>query len=120
MDLHATISKKHWRDEIARCEALGIPYLVMHPGAHMGRRDEPADEIAGLERVAEALSALLEKYSDGRTIVCLETTAGQGTSLGHRLEHLQQIIKLCNHPDRLGVCLDTAHLFACVARWVSV
>jgi deoxyribonuclease-4 len=99
-------------DEIARCEALTIPYLVMHPGAHMGKRDDASDESAGLERIADALCGLLKKHANGRTVICLESTAGQGTSLGHKLEHLGRIIDLCFRSDRLGVCLDTAHLFA--------
>ncbi len=99
-------------DEISRCELLAIPYLVMHPGAHMGKRDDASDEAAGLERIADALSGLLKRHAKGRTVICLESTAGQGTSLGHRLEHLGTIIELCGNSERLGICLDTAHLFA--------
>jgi deoxyribonuclease IV len=99
-------------EELNRCDLLGIPYLVTHPGAHMGTRDDPADESAGLERIAEALQELIARHAKGKTIVCLEATAGQGSSLGHKLEHLQQIIKLCSKSKGLGVCLDTAHLFA--------
>lgn len=84
-------------DEIRRCAALGIPYLVVHPGAHMG-----AGEEAGLARVAESLRVALAR-TRGVTVL-LENTAGQGTSLGWRLEHLAAL--------RAGVCLDTCHLFA--------
>ncbi len=99
-------------EELRRCEALGIRYLVTHPGAHMGERDDPKSELAGLERVAGALEALFEKYPKGKTIVCLEATAGQGTGLGHRMEQLAHVLKRVKTPKRLGVCLDTAHLFA--------
>ena len=99
-------------EELRRCEALGIRYLVTHPGAHMGERDDPKSEFAGLERVAGALEALFEKYPKGKTIVCLEATAGQGTGLGHRMEQLAHVLKRVKQSKRLGVCLDTAHLFA--------
>lgn len=99
-------------EELVRCHLLGIPYLVTHPGAHMGQRDDPACESEGCQRVAEALDLILGQYPDHRTIVCLEITAGQGSGLGYRLEHLSSIIKQTRHSDRLGVCLDTAHLFA--------
>ncbi len=93
-------------DELERCVTLGIPYLVTHPGAHLG-----TGEVAGLRRVVAALDAVHDRVPPG-TITCLETTAGQGTGLGHKLEHLAEIIALVKQPDRLGVCLDTAHLFA--------
>src|SRR6185295_281560 len=88
---------------------LGIPYLVTHPGAHVGCGEE-----AGLARVAEALDIVHREIPKRgcRTVTCLEITAGQGSCLGHRLEHLATIIDLVKSPERLGVCLDTAHLFA--------
>ena len=93
-------------DELERCHALGIPYLVTHPGAHLG-----TGESAGLKRVAIALDIVHDRVAPG-PITCLESTAGQGTSLGYRLEHLAEIMATVRDPDRLGVCLDTAHLFA--------
>jgi deoxyribonuclease-4 len=90
-------------DEIARCEALGIPYLCVHPGAHLG-----AGEEAGLALAAESVRFALAR-SRGVTVL-LENTAGQGTSLGWRLEHLRDLLRLA--PRRTGVCLDTCHLFA--------
>jgi deoxyribonuclease-4 len=89
-------------DEIARCEALGIPYLCVHPGAHMG-----AGEEAGLALVAESLRHALARTTR-RVSVLLENTAGQGTSLGWRLVHLAALARV----PRTGVCLDTCHLFA--------
>jgi deoxyribonuclease IV len=99
-------------EEIARCDALGIPYLVTHPGAHMGTRDDESCEAGGCERVADALVQLFKKHPKSKTTVCLEITAGQGSGLGYKLEHLADIIKRTKHSKHLGVCLDTAHLFA--------
>lgn len=94
-------------EELARCWKLGIPYLVTHPGAHLG-----AGEAAGLKRVAKALDICHARVPAKEVTTCLEITAGQGSSLGYKLEHLATIIEHSKHPDRLGVCLDTAHLFA--------
>lgn len=94
-------------EEINRCTLLGIPYLVTHPGAHVGSGEE-----AGLARVAAGLDRVHQRVGKTPVMTCLESTAGQGSSLGHRLEHLAEIIELVDEPERLGVCLDTAHLFA--------
>ena len=99
-------SVDRFTDELQRCATLGIRYLVTHPGAHLG-----TGEDAGLRRVAAGLDAAHARVPAG-TITCLEITAGQGSSLGYKLEHLATIIDLVDEPDRLGVCLDTAHLFA--------
>jgi deoxyribonuclease-4 len=93
-------------EELTRCSILGIPYLVTHPGAHLG-----TGEGAGLKRVAKAMDAIHGRVPKG-VITCLEITAGQGSSLGYKLEHLATIIETTRQSDRLGVCLDTAHLFA--------
>jgi deoxyribonuclease-4 len=94
-------------DELERCHALGIPYLVTHPGAHMG-----TGEQAGLARVSVALNRLFAAGVGGDVLVLIETTAGQGSSLGHRFEHLAQLIQHSEHPQRLGVCVDTCHILA--------
>jgi deoxyribonuclease-4 len=94
-------------DELERCSALGIPYLVTHPGAHTGSGEE-----AGLRREAEALNRLFDAGVGGDVQVLLETTAGQGSCLGHRFEHLAQLIELAHRPERLGVCVDTCHILA--------
>ena len=96
-----------FREEMARCDALRIPLLVTHPGAHLGEGEE-----AGLRRVAEALNSLHEALPDAAVTTCLEVTAGQGTTLGHRLEHLAWLMDHVEANERLGVCLDTAHLLA--------
>jgi deoxyribonuclease-4 len=94
-------------DELARCAALGIPYLVTHPGAHTS-----SGEDAGLRREATALNRLFDSGTGLGVTVLLETTAGQGTCLGHRFEHLAQLIELSTYPERLGVCVDTCHILA--------
>lgn len=91
--------------ELGRCARLGIPALVMHPGAHLG-----AGEAAGLARVAESFRELLAEAPAGVTIL-LETTAGQGSSLGWRFEHLAEIMERVPQGD-FGVCFDTCHVFA--------
>lgn len=96
-----------FREELLRCERLGIPSLVTHPGAHMGEGEEE-----GLKRVAAALDGLHRDLPGLKVVTALEVTAGQGTSLGYRFEHLRRIIDLVKDPDRLAVCLDTAHLLA--------
>jgi len=93
--------------EAERAESLGISSLVLHPGAHLGRGIEE-----GLKRVAEALDILHARLPDARLRILLEGTAGQGTALGVRFEELAAIFALVAHPGRLGVCLDTCHLFA--------
>lgn len=96
-----------FREELLRCEALGIGDLVTHPGAHMGQGED-----AGVKRVAQSLDQLHKDLPGLKTVTCLEVTAGQGTTLGASFEHLRQIIDLVKEPDRLGVCLDTAHMLA--------
>lgn len=93
--------------EVERAEALGIPDLVTHPGAHMG-----AGEEAGLDRVAAAIDRIHERTAGVSVTIDLENTAGQGTCLGHRIEHLAGVLARVAAPARLGVCLDTCHLYA--------
>jgi len=93
--------------EIERGEALGIGDLVMHPGAHVGQGED-----AGLARVAKGLDEAHRRTGGVGLKIALETTAGQGTCLGHRFEHLGRIIDLVGEPERLGVCVDTCHIFA--------
>lgn len=93
--------------ELQRAAALGIANVVAHPGAHVG-----AGEEAGLARIADGLELVLQATKGLATNIALETTAGQGSNLGYRFEHLAEIIKRCAFPDRLTVCLDTCHVFA--------
>jgi deoxyribonuclease IV len=94
-------------DELERAAALGIPALVMHLGA---RGTEP--EEAALERLIESVRLALERTPEDGPALLLETTAGQGTCLGHRFEHLAVVLEALGHTGRLAVCLDTCHIFA--------
>jgi len=93
--------------ELDRAEALGLKYLVTHPGAHLG-----AGEEAGLANVIRALDEVHSRRPKFRVKVLLEITAGQGSCLGHRFEHLASIIGQVKDPRRLGVCFDTCHAVA--------
>jgi deoxyribonuclease IV len=93
-------------EELSRADQLGLPFLVLHPGAHMGDGEE-----TGLNRVASALDVVFRSLPRGKCKVALEITAGQGTCLGHTFEHLAAIIERSKFQDRLVACLDTAHLF---------
>lgn len=93
--------------EVERCEALRIPRLVFHPGAHMGQ-----GEATGLRWVAEAMRETLRATMGFRTRLLVESTAGQGSGLGYRLEQLAELIDHCHGDGRVGVCLDTCHLLA--------
>ncbi len=94
------------KDEILRAHQLGIKHLVLHPGNHKGRGIE-----AGIETAAQNLDLIFSE-DDTDVVVLLETTAGQGTSVGHRFEHIRDIIAKSKYNSRLGVCLDTCHIFA--------
>jgi deoxyribonuclease IV len=93
------------REELGRCAALGISSLVLHPGSHPELR-------TGLRRVAHALDELHAEMPRDGPRVCLEVTAGQGNCLGWRLEQLEEVLSLTEEPARVGICLDTCHLFA--------
>jgi deoxyribonuclease-4 len=94
-------------DEMARSDQLGVPWLVTHPGAHMGSGVE-----TGVQRVAEALNRLFDEMPDGQVTVLLETTAGQGSTLGRTFEELAGIMAQVEDQRRVAVCLDTCHVFA--------
>ena len=93
--------------ELRRADQLGIPYVVLHPGAHMGE-----GEAVGIKTVIKSLNEVNRRTRNGSSCCLLETTAGQGTCLGWRFEHLAAILDGVRAPDRLGVCLDTCHVFA--------
>lgn len=93
--------------EIMRSGRLGIDFVVLHPGSHAG-----LGEAEGIKRVAQSLRRLIESIPFGNTRLLLETTAGQGTSIGHRFEHLADILAETGYSDRTGVCLDTCHMHA--------
>jgi deoxyribonuclease-4 len=93
--------------EVGRSSALGVDYVVLHPGAHLGAGDQ-----VGLARVCEALDEVHARTPSATARVLLENTAGQGTCVGHRFEHLQAIFEGAKTAERLGVCFDTQHAFA--------
>jgi deoxyribonuclease-4 len=93
--------------ELERAEALGLIGVVMHPGAFV----ESTEEL-GIARIVTALDAVHERTAGFQTLTLLETTAGQGSNLGHRFEHLAQIADHVAAPERIGVCVDTCHIFA--------
>jgi deoxyribonuclease IV len=93
--------------EVQRAEQLGLSYLVMHPGALVGAAEED-----GLARVVRALDDVHARCPGYGVQVLLETTAGQGTTLGWRFEQLAAILSRTAAPERLGVCFDTCHVFA--------
>lgn len=95
------------KDELDRSETIGAEYLNFHPGSHMG-----AGEAEGIKRIAESLNLVHEQTRGYNVKSVLEATAGQGTSIGYRFEHLRAIIDLVEEPERMGVCIDTCHVFA--------
>ncbi|MCI0744503.1 MAG: deoxyribonuclease IV [Verrucomicrobia subdivision 3 bacterium] len=100
-------SVKSLIQEIGFATDLGLPFLVMHPGAHLGRGEE-----AGLKQIIAGLNEVSRATKASPVRIALENTAGQGTCLGNDLRHLAAIYEGVNHPERLAVCLDTCHLFA--------
>ena len=93
--------------ELDRAEALGLAYLVTHPGAHVG-----SGETAGLRRVAAAIDRVHALRPGQNVKVLLETTAGQGSCLGANFDHFAYLLNAVKAPERLGVCVDTCHIFA--------
>jgi deoxyribonuclease-4 len=93
--------------EIQLATSLGLPFLVLHPGAHLG-----AGETAGLKQIVAGLDEVFAATKTSRVRIALENTAGQGSCLGNRISHLAAVLDGVKKPERLGVCLDTAHLFA--------
>ena len=94
-------------EEMQRAEALELPYLVMHPGSPRGGGEEE-----GIDRIARAINLIHHRGAGMRVIILLETTAGQGATLGNRFEHFARIIGRIEADERVGVCLDTCHIFA--------
>ncbi len=93
--------------ELERAEALGLAGVVMHPGSFVD-----SSETDGLSRIVNGIDESTRRTSGQKVEIWLETTAGQGTNLGHRFEHLAEIIARVQQPERLGVCVDTCHIFA--------
>jgi len=100
-------SRHALEDELRRCETLDIRGLIFHPGAHMGQGEEE-----GIRRIAESINFVHERTPGFRTLTILETTAGQGSAIGYRFEHLKSILDGIEQKERIAVCIDTCHLFA--------
>lgn len=98
-------SRAAFLDEMQRCELLGLKLLNFHPGSHLNK----ISEEASLDTVAESINISLDQTSN--VIAVIENTAGQGTNLGYKFEHLVHIIDKVEDKNRVGVCLDTCHSF---------
>jgi len=107
VDARWTQAVDAFTDELERAEALGLPFVVVHPGFHMGAGVE-----LGLERAARALDEVTRQTAGARVKVALENTAGAGGSLGKTFAELGALLGRCARPERVGVCIDTCHLFA--------
>lgn len=99
-------SRAAFVDEMSRCEQLGLKFLNFHPGSHLKKMSEDAC----LARIAESINLALAQTS--KVTAVIENTAGQGTNMGHRFEHLAAIIAGVDDQSRVGVCLDTCHTFS--------
>jgi len=111
------------RAELERCELLGVPVSVAHPGAHLGESRKPkdpndldgeptADELAGLKRIAKSIDQLHKELKGYKVRIALETTTGTGTNLGYAFHHLARIRDMVKEPERLAYCIDTCHVFS--------
>jgi len=115
------------RAELERCERLGVPVSVAHPGAHLNatggtarKPSEPndldgepsADELAGLKRIAKAIDGIHRELKGYKVRIALETTTGTGTNLGYAFHHLARIRDMVKEPERIAYCIDTCHVFA--------
>ena len=96
-----------FRDEMDRADALGIKWVIFHPGAHMERGVD-----RGIERIRTTIQGLLDGTPDHKVGLCFENAAGQGTTLGRQLEELSALIRGLTPRRRVGICIDTCHLFA--------
>lgn len=95
------------KEEVRRCQLLNIPNLVFHPGSHMG-----SGEKVGMNRISENINKLFVDMQNTNVTLCLETTAGQGSTLGYRFKQLAYILDRIENKEQVGVCLDTCHIFA--------
>ncbi len=100
-------SREAFLDELIRCERLGIPQLNFHPGTYKENNEEDAIKL-----IAESINIIHQKTQGFKTESMLEATAGQGKSIGYKFEHLRKIMDLVEEPNRMSVCIDTAHIFA--------
>ncbi len=102
------MSRDAFLDELERAEKLGVMGLAFHPGAHLNQ----VSEQECLKIVSESLNWVMQQCPKGKVKILIENTAGQGSTIGYRFEHLAEIIEGTDYPERLGVCFDTCHAFA--------
>jgi deoxyribonuclease-4 len=102
-----TKSRFAFTEEIKRCHALGITFLNFHPGSALDSTEEQC-----LDTIVQSLLSFEKEIGLGDTRILLEATAGQGTCVGHKFEHLAYIIERTHHKIPIGVCIDTCHIFA--------
>jgi deoxyribonuclease-4 len=95
------------KQELIRSSSLNIPFVVLHPGAHLGTGKE-----TGVEKVALSINDIFAQTPDIQIRLLLETTAGQGSALGHTFDQLASIMEKIENQNRIGICLDTSHVFA--------
>jgi len=113
INLAAPDAEKHARScaalgrELVRASQLAIPYVVLHPGAHMGK-----GENRGIASIVDSINRVVDSVRELRTRLLIETTAGQGSVLGHRFEQIAQILETVEAAEHIGACLDTCHIFA--------
>ncbi len=100
-------SRRSFVEELKRCEMIGALGLVFHPGAHLGKGEDWA-----IKTIAESINLAHEKTKNFKTLTIIETTAGQGTVVGYKFEQIRKIIELVEEKERIGVCVDTCHLFS--------
>ncbi len=105
-ETNLTKSKKNFMEELERCRLLEIDYLTFHPGSRIDKEENEC-----LDRISESLIDLAPHINKGRTMVLLETTAGQGSNVGYKFEHLGYIIKKVKPHIPIGICVDTCHIF---------
>lgn len=103
----AAMSCEALTQEFIRCGQLEIPFIVLHPGSHMGEGEQK-----GIQRITDSINRIFAATKGITARLLLETTAGQGTSIGHTFEQLDAIIKKVKDKSRIGICLDTCHIFA--------
>lgn len=101
-------------DELQRGDQLGLISVVLHPGSHL-----ETGEKEGLQRIADSLKEIFDKHPDGKSLCLLEVTAGQGSHLGYKFEHLAEMLYLTNAPTRMGICIDTCHIHAAGYDWTT-
>ncbi|NPA27829.1 MAG: deoxyribonuclease IV [Epsilonproteobacteria bacterium] len=114
-------SREAFIDELKRCQELGLKMLNFHPGSHLqkfSKRDSNYEKLIeeaekkALDTIAESINLAIEATKDSDVVLVIENTAGQGSNLGYKFEHLAYLIQKTENKDRIGVCIDTCHMFA--------